>query len=122
MTTAVAAIDCGTNSTRLLVADENGAELTRLMRITRLGQGVDRENTLAPEAIARTVAVLQEFRRSMDHLGVARVRMVATSAVRDAANGADFIEAASRAAHGCSSVPTLTRYRMGERSMASSEW
>ena len=68
MTTAVAAIDCGTNSTRLLVADADGRELIRLMRITRLGQGVDRDNTLAPEAIARTVDVLHEFRRSMDDL------------------------------------------------------
>jgi exopolyphosphatase / guanosine-5'-triphosphate,3'-diphosphate pyrophosphatase len=97
MTTAVAAIDCGTNSTRLLVADENGGELIRLMRITRLGQGVDRENTLAPEAIARTVDVLREFRRSMDGFGVDRVRMVATSAVRDAQNGAVFTEAAREA-------------------------
>ena len=64
------------------------------MRITRLGQGVDRANTLAPEAIARTVDVLHEFRRSMDGFGVDRVRMVATSAVRDAENGAVFTEAA----------------------------
>jgi exopolyphosphatase/guanosine-5'-triphosphate,3'-diphosphate pyrophosphatase len=97
MTTAVAAIDCGTNSTRLLVADADGRELIRLMRITRLGQGVDRENTLAPEAISRTVDVLGEFRRSMDGLGVDRVRMVATSAVRDAENGAVFTEAAREA-------------------------
>jgi exopolyphosphatase / guanosine-5'-triphosphate,3'-diphosphate pyrophosphatase len=97
MTAAVAAIDCGTNSTRLLVADAEGRQLLRLMRITRLGQGVDRENALAPEAIGRTVAVLHEFRRSMDDFGVARVRMVATSAVRDAANGSDFIEAAGAA-------------------------
>ena len=94
MTTAVAAIDCGTNSTRLLVVDASGRELIRLMRITRLGQGVDRQNTLAPEAIARTVDVLREFRRSMDALGVDRLRMVATSAVRDAENGPVFIEAA----------------------------
>jgi exopolyphosphatase/guanosine-5'-triphosphate,3'-diphosphate pyrophosphatase len=91
---AVAAIDCGTNSTRLLVADGTGRELVRLMRITRLGQGVDRENALAPEAIARTVGVLEEYRRSMDHYGVTRVRMVATSAVRDAENGAAFTQAA----------------------------
>jgi exopolyphosphatase / guanosine-5'-triphosphate,3'-diphosphate pyrophosphatase len=97
MTAAVAAIDCGTNSTRLLVADADGRELLRLMRITRLGQGVDRENTLAPEAIARTVDVLEEFRRSMDDFGVDRVRMVATSAVRDAENGAVFTEAAREA-------------------------
>jgi exopolyphosphatase/guanosine-5'-triphosphate,3'-diphosphate pyrophosphatase len=100
MTTAVAAIDCGTNSTRLLVADANGRELIRLMRITRLGQGVDRENVLAPEAIARTVDVLREFRRSMDTFGVDRLRMVATSAVRDAENGAMFIEAARAAVEG----------------------
>jgi exopolyphosphatase/guanosine-5'-triphosphate,3'-diphosphate pyrophosphatase len=97
MTTAVAAIDCGTNSTRLLVVDANGRELIRLMRITRLGQGVDRENKLAPEAIDRTVEVLREFRRSMDTFGVDRLRMVATSAVRDAENGAVFTEAARAA-------------------------
>jgi exopolyphosphatase/guanosine-5'-triphosphate,3'-diphosphate pyrophosphatase len=94
---AVAAIDCGTNSTRLLVADRSGKELLRLMRITRLGQGVDRTNALAPEAISRTIGVLREFRRSMDDLGVGRVRMVATSAVRDAENGAAFTEAAREA-------------------------
>jgi exopolyphosphatase/guanosine-5'-triphosphate,3'-diphosphate pyrophosphatase len=64
------------------------------MRITRLGQDVDRKNTLLPEAIARSVDVLHEFRRSMDKFGVDRVRMVATSAVRDAENGAAFAEAA----------------------------
>jgi exopolyphosphatase/guanosine-5'-triphosphate,3'-diphosphate pyrophosphatase len=92
--TAVAAIDCGTNSTRLLVADAEGGELVRLMRITRLGQGVDRANTLAPEAIDRTVGVLREFRSVMDEFRVGRVRMVATSAVRDATNGEVFTDAA----------------------------
>jgi exopolyphosphatase / guanosine-5'-triphosphate,3'-diphosphate pyrophosphatase len=95
MPTAVAAIDCGTNSTRLLVADANGRQLTRLMRITRLGQGVDSQNQLAAEAIDRTVNVLREFRGSMDALAVDRTRMVATSAVRDAENGAAFVEAAT---------------------------
>jgi exopolyphosphatase/guanosine-5'-triphosphate,3'-diphosphate pyrophosphatase len=94
METAVAAIDCGTNSTRLLVADAGGHELVRLMRITRLGQGVDRENRLAPEAITRSVDVLAEYRAAMDRHGVTRVRMVATSAVRDATNGAAFADAA----------------------------
>jgi exopolyphosphatase/guanosine-5'-triphosphate,3'-diphosphate pyrophosphatase len=94
---AVAAIDCGTNSTRLLVADRGGRQLIRLMRITRLGQGVDRHNALAPEAIDRTIEVLREFRGSMDAFGVDRVRMVATSAVRDAENGAAFIAAARSA-------------------------
>ena len=94
---AVAAIDCGTNSTRLLVADPHGRELLRLMRITRLGQGVDTANALAPEAITRTVDVLREYRRAMDGLDVDRIRMVATSAVRDAENGAAFSEAAALA-------------------------
>jgi len=92
-TPAVAALDCGTNSTRLLVADAAGRELLRLMRITRLGQGVDQTNALAPEAIDRTVAVLAEYRRSMDAFDVGRIRMVATSAVRDADNGALFTTA-----------------------------
>jgi exopolyphosphatase/guanosine-5'-triphosphate,3'-diphosphate pyrophosphatase len=94
---AVAAIDCGTNSTRLLVADRDGRELLRLMRITRLGQGVDETNVLAPEAMARTVRVLGEYRRAMDDLAVDRIRMVATSAVRDAENGVAFTEAATLA-------------------------
>jgi exopolyphosphatase/guanosine-5'-triphosphate,3'-diphosphate pyrophosphatase len=93
----VAAIDCGTNSTRLLVADANGRQLTRLMRITRLGQGVDRQNKLAADAIARTLDVLREFRGSMDAFAVGRTRMVATSAVRDARNGTAFVEAATAA-------------------------
>lgn len=93
--TAVAAIDCGTNSTRLLVADGDGVSIERIMRITRLGQGVDATGRLAPEAISRCVAVLEEFRVIMDRLGVARGRLVATSAVRDAANGSDFLDAAA---------------------------
>ena len=56
----VAAIDIGTNSVRLLVADQHGRELERPMRITRLGQGVDVTGALAPEAIERTVTVLRE--------------------------------------------------------------
>jgi exopolyphosphatase/guanosine-5'-triphosphate,3'-diphosphate pyrophosphatase len=93
---SVAAIDCGTNSTRLLIVDSAGRQLERLMRITRLGQGVDRENKLAPEAIARTVSVLAEFKALMDRHEVQRVRMVATSAVRDAENGRDFVSWASQ--------------------------
>jgi exopolyphosphatase/guanosine-5'-triphosphate,3'-diphosphate pyrophosphatase len=96
-TTAVAAIDCGTNSTRLLVADATGVPLERLMRITRLGQGVDATGRLAPEAIDRCVAVLVEYRSVMDRLGVGRGRLAATSAARDAANGADFLAAAGEA-------------------------
>ena len=82
----VAAVDCGTNSTRLLVTDGRGTPLSRLMRITRLGQGVDATGELAPEAVDRTIEVLREYRGVMDEHGVARVRMTATSAARDAAN------------------------------------
>ena len=91
----VAAVDCGTNSTRLLVSDARGATLERLMRITRLGQAVDATGSLAPEAVERTVTVLREFRAVMDRLGVERVRMTATSAARDAANRDDFFAAAT---------------------------
>jgi exopolyphosphatase / guanosine-5'-triphosphate,3'-diphosphate pyrophosphatase len=91
----VAAIDCGTNSTRLLVVGGAGETLTRLMRVTRLGQGVDAYRKLDGEAVERTLAVLREYRGAMDRLGVGRVRMVATSAVRDAVNGEEFLDAAS---------------------------
>ena len=101
MTGLVAAIDCGTNSTRLLIAslDDRGTLVTheRLMRITRLGQGVDATGRLDPEAIGRTVAVLREYREVMDRFAVTAVRMTATSAARDAANGADFFDAAEAA-------------------------
>jgi exopolyphosphatase/guanosine-5'-triphosphate,3'-diphosphate pyrophosphatase len=93
----LAGIDCGTNSTRLLVADEDGRPIERLMRITRLGQGVDATGRLAPEAIARTVAVLEEYRAVLDRYGVERVRMAATSAARDAANRDEFFAAATNA-------------------------
>jgi exopolyphosphatase / guanosine-5'-triphosphate,3'-diphosphate pyrophosphatase len=91
---SVAAIDCGTNSTRLLVVDPHGAVLERHMRITRLGEGVDSTRMLSPEAIARTVSVLADYRRIMDALGVTRARLVATSAARDAINAEDFLGAA----------------------------
>jgi exopolyphosphatase/guanosine-5'-triphosphate,3'-diphosphate pyrophosphatase len=94
---ALAAIDCGTNSTRLLVAGPDGAPLVRLMRITRLGQGVDGSRRLAVDAITRTVAVLEEYRGVMDVHRVGRVRMTATSAARDAANRDDFFSAAEEA-------------------------
>ena len=93
----LAGIDCGTNSTRLLVADGSGQTVERLMRITRLGQRVDATGRLADEAIARTVAVLQEYRQVLDRHGVERVRMTATSAARDAANRDDFFTAATAA-------------------------
>jgi len=91
----LAAIDCGTNSTRLLVSEGGTRPLERLMRITRLGQGVDATGRLAPDAIDRTLAVLREYREVMDRFGVDRVRMTATSAARDAANREDFFAAAA---------------------------
>src|SRR5580698_9465751 len=90
---AVAAIDCGTNSTRLLIVDEQGDALVREMQVTRLGQGVDADHRLAPEAMARTIDVLRRFRALMDEHLVVAARLVATSAARDAANGADFLDA-----------------------------
>ena len=93
----LAGIDCGTNSTRLLIASEDGQRLERLMRITRLGQGVDATGRLADEAIARTVGVLLEYRDVLDRHGVEQVRMTATSAARDASNRDDFFTAASAA-------------------------
>ncbi|WP_222265488.1 Ppx/GppA phosphatase family protein [Modestobacter marinus] len=90
----VAAVDCGTNSIRLLVADvpPEGphTDLLRRMEVVRLGQGVDATGRLAPEAIERTRAVLAEYVQQARDLGAERVRMVATSATRDAANRSDF--------------------------------
>jgi exopolyphosphatase/guanosine-5'-triphosphate,3'-diphosphate pyrophosphatase len=103
--TVVAAVDCGTNSTRLLVA-ERGADgsvhtLERLMRITRLGRGVDATGELEPAAVDRTVEVLREYREVMERLGVTpdagSVRMTATSAARDAANREEFFLASEAA-------------------------
>jgi exopolyphosphatase/pppGpp-phosphohydrolase len=101
VTTRVAAIDCGTNSIRLLVADlpEESAgpqapltDLTRRMEIVRLGQGVDRTGRLAPEAIERTRVALASYATEIEKLGAERVRMCATSASRDAANADDFTD------------------------------
>ena len=97
--TRVAAIDCGTNSIRLLVADghigEDGrphlSDLTRQMRIVRLGQGVDARGYLDPAAIERTVEAAVEYQRMIEALGATRTRFVATSATRDASNSADFV-------------------------------
>ena len=86
----VAAIDCGTNSTRLLVVDAGGRPLERLMRITRLGQRVDRDGRLDERAMQRTVDVLAEFRRVMTHHHVTRARATATAAARDARNTGEF--------------------------------
>jgi len=90
----VAALDCGTNSTRLLITGDGGDDV-RLMRITRLGKGVDSTGALDAESVSRTLAVLAEYRGLMDERRVGRARLVATSAVRDAENGAAFLAAAS---------------------------
>ncbi|MGW2491085.1 Ppx/GppA phosphatase family protein [Streptomyces sp. NPDC001606] len=94
--TRVAAIDCGTNSIRLLVADADPAtgelvDLDRRMTIVRLGQGVDRTGRLAPEALERTFAACREYAEIIKKHGAERLRFVATSASRDAENRDDFV-------------------------------
>ncbi|MEV0007305.1 Ppx/GppA phosphatase family protein [Streptomyces sp. NPDC051840] len=94
--TRVAAVDCGTNSIRLLVADVDPAtgdfaELDRRMRIVRLGQGVDRTGRLAPEALERTFDACREYAAVIKELGAERIRFVATSASRDAENSDVFV-------------------------------
>jgi exopolyphosphatase/guanosine-5'-triphosphate,3'-diphosphate pyrophosphatase len=94
--TRVAAVDCGTNSIRLLVADADPAtgvieDLDRRMTIVRLGQDVDRTGRLAPEALERTFAACREYAAVIGELGAERVRFVATSASRDASNREDFV-------------------------------
>jgi exopolyphosphatase / guanosine-5'-triphosphate,3'-diphosphate pyrophosphatase len=90
----VAAVDLGTNTTRLLVADvEDGAvhEVHRESRITRLGEGVDARRRLLPVPVARVRNVLADYRRTIERLGAERTLAVATSAVRDAENGEAFL-------------------------------
>jgi exopolyphosphatase / guanosine-5'-triphosphate,3'-diphosphate pyrophosphatase len=90
----VAAIDLGTNATRLLVADVDGdqvVEVLRRTRITRLGEGVDARKRLLPVPIARVRNVLGDYRRELEQLGAERTLAVATSAVRDAENGEAFL-------------------------------
>ncbi|MFC6019475.1 exopolyphosphatase [Plantactinospora solaniradicis] len=95
----VAAIDCGTNSIRLLVADlpdpaagpeAELVDVVRRMEIVRLGQGIDRTGRLAPEAIERTRLALVGYATEIESLGVAKIRMCATSASRDASNADEF--------------------------------
>ena len=90
----VAGVDCGTNSVRLMVADvdqRSAVQVHREMRVVRLGQGVDRTGGLAPEAIERTRVALVDYARTCTDLGVEAMRMVATSATRDARNRDDFV-------------------------------
>jgi len=98
----MAAIDMGTNSKRLLIAEVRGsgaeAELTALdrrMRITRLGQGVDADRRLRADAIARSLEVLREYREVISRSAVERTRAAATSAARDATNRYDLFGPAS---------------------------
>lgn len=95
----VGAIDCGTNSIRLLIADVVGGKLRdvhREMRIVRLGQGVDATGQFAPEALARTESALADYAALMAEQSVSAVRMVATSAARDAGNRDEFFAMTAR--------------------------
>lgn len=91
----VAAIDCGTNSIRLLIADitnGNFHEVLRTMEVVRLGQGVDQNKAFHPDAIARTLAVVEKFANQINSKGVQQIRFCATSATRDATNRDLFID------------------------------
>jgi exopolyphosphatase/guanosine-5'-triphosphate,3'-diphosphate pyrophosphatase len=101
--TRVAAIDCGTNSIRLYVAevlagssDPEIVDVVRRMTVVRLGEGVDRTGRFSDEAIERTLAALRDYTAELRALGAERVRMVATSAARDAANSDQFLDAAEQ--------------------------
>ena len=90
----VAALDLGTNTTRLLVADVTGGQVDEIVRrtaITRLGEGVDHRRRLLPTALARVRNTLVDYRREAERLGAERSLLVATSAVRDAENGEAFL-------------------------------
>lgn len=94
--TRVAAIDCGTNSIRLLVSDidrDVKSDVLREMRIVRLGQGVDQTGRLSDDAVGRTLAAAREYAQDIATLGAQRVAFYATSAARDAENGAEFSDA-----------------------------
>ena len=95
--TRVGAIDCGTNSIRLLIADvdrDSGSltDVVRRMEIVRLGHAVDRTGLIAPEAMTRTLVQAREYASQCSELGVDRVRFVATSASRDASNAQEFVD------------------------------
>lgn len=93
MSEFVAAIDCGTNSTRLLIGDGT-TTAERQMKITRLGQGVDSTGVLSREAMDRVGAALTQYRQLLDQYKVEKIRMTATSAARDATNSKDFFDMA----------------------------
>ena len=92
----VGAVDCGTNSIKLLVADLDPAtgqqsDIHRTLRIVRLGQGVDHSGRLAPEAVVRTLAAAAEYAALLRSLGIDRLAVAATSATREASNGAEVV-------------------------------
>jgi exopolyphosphatase/guanosine-5'-triphosphate,3'-diphosphate pyrophosphatase len=100
-----AAIDCGTNSIRLLIIEKSSdsvdvTNLTRELRLVRLGEGVDRTHEFAPAALERTFAAIDEYAAIIDHFDVSAVRFVATSATRDVSNREEFAEGI-RARLGC---------------------
>ncbi|WP_043628744.1 Ppx/GppA phosphatase family protein [Nonomuraea candida] len=91
----VAAVDCGTNSVRLLIADVGAEELSdveRRMEIVRLGQGVDKTGRLAPDALERTFKAMRAYQELIERHGAVATRVVATSATRDAANRQEFAD------------------------------
>ncbi len=100
----VGAIDCGTNSIRLLVADlsadpgdTSACEVVRRMEVVRLGQGIDVTGVIAPESMARTLTMCRDYAGQCRELGAERMRFVATSATRDAANAAEFVAGVAEA-------------------------
>lgn len=102
-TQRLAAIDCGTNTISLLVADVPGSEgkplddVVRRYEVVRLGQGVDKTGSLDAQALERTLIEVEKMAQEIRHLGAQKVRFVATSATRDASNQADFVSGVQRA-------------------------
>jgi exopolyphosphatase/guanosine-5'-triphosphate,3'-diphosphate pyrophosphatase len=110
--TRVGAIDCGTNSIRLLVADaargsRSLTDVVRRMEIVRLGHGVDKTGVIGPEAMARTLAQAREYASQCCELGVEKVRFVATSASRDAGNAQEFVAGVRQAFAGFGVAPEV---------------
>lgn len=108
-----AAIDCGTNSFRLLIVDDGGVPVVQELRITRLGEGVHEHRAIQPQALQRAIAALAEFHQLITHHDVRQVRAVATSAARDASNGAEFL-AQAKAALGGVELDILSGQAEGE--------
>ena len=90
----VAVVDCGTNTTRLLISDGRGSAVDRRSTITRLGRGVDATGRLDPAAVERTLECLLHYREAIDRHNPTAVRVIATSAARDAANRSEFLQPA----------------------------